>query len=364
MPPTFAHSYTKDQIFIPTDAAARVLHVVDPSDETISSALSEYLVSTRHLEHWVLIGGDSSTLLRFLPGAEPAGIISLPIGRRARLRALADAYNKVKPSRVHAHSFSAGAYVRLTPSIPADSIVYSPHCYEFERRDHRRAKRVLIATCEYLLAPRARTVAVCTAHEAQLAARLHRTAKIVHVPCVPRSDTLDPSALQSPATLGSVAVAVGPLSSQRDPAFFAAVAAAARSNITWIWIGDGEPRYKRLLEKAGVCVTGHRTYGNVLHLLRSADVYVHTAAWEGNCDTLLQAVAADLPIAARSIPALEALRLPGLASTPAALADRVHRLLTSPLDRRASAESARRAFRSHTAGTQAARLRELYESNR
>ncbi|MDN3026036.1 glycosyltransferase family 4 protein [Streptomyces sp. S.PB5] len=337
---------------------------MDSPDENISSALGEYLASTRHLEHWVLAGKRSGNSLRFPLGARPARIASLPDGRRARLRAIAGAYSRIKPHRVHAHSFGAGVYVRLALNIPTDSIVYSPHCYDFERQDRTAAARFLNAACEYLLAPRADAVAVSNPREGQLAARLHRTGKIIHVPHVPHISTLDAMDVPPFATTGPTAVAMGPLIPQRDPAFFARAVATARSDTTWIWIGDGEPRYRRLLEDAGVCVTGRLPRRNMTRLLQTADVYVHTAAWEGSYDTLLQAATADLPIVARSIPALEILRIPGLADTPETLADTVLRLLSSPVDRRIHHEGVRRAFRYHTRATQSARLREIYESAR
>jgi glycosyltransferase involved in cell wall biosynthesis len=98
----------------------------------------------------------------------------------------------------------------------------------------------------------------------------------------------------------------------------------------------------------------------MIRLLSTADVYVHTAAWEGSCDMLLEAAATGIPIAARSIPALQALRIPGLAQTPEILATTVMRLIKSPVDRRIQCESFRRAFRSNTRALQSERLYELY----
>lgn len=358
---TFAHPRTTHVPAPATGAPARILHVVESRARNAFSALGEYLSAARHLEHWVLVTEPCgpSGIPRGIRGAR---IAALPSGHRARLRAIGDAYAEIRPDRVHAHSFGAGVYVRLSPSIPTDAIVYSPHCYAFERQDLRATARIVALACEYLLAPRTDVVAVCTPREGQLAACLQPSGRIVHVPRVPHGNALDPADVPPPVAAGATAVAMGPLSPQRDPAFFARVAAAADSDTAWIWIGDGEPRYRRLLESAGICVTGRLPRRNALRLLRTADVYVHTAAWEGSHDTLLQAAVAGLPVVARSIPALRALRLPGLAPTPEILADTVLRLLDSPVDRRIHSEAARRAFRCHTRTTQAARLLALYGS--
>ncbi|MEV7003698.1 glycosyltransferase [Streptomyces sp. NPDC093982] len=153
---------------------------------------------------------------------------------------------------------------------------------------------------------------------------------------------------------------MGSLCPQRDPEFFARTVAAAGPGATWMWIGGGEPRYRRVLEDAGVWVSGNLPRKNMIRLLSTADVYVHTAAWEGSCDMLLEAAATGLPIAARSIPALQALKIPGLAQTPEILAETVMRLIKSPADQRIQCESFRHAFRSNTRATQSERLYELY----
>lgn len=347
-----------------TDDAARVLHVVASNDRSTAAALRDYVAATGHLEHWVLAGKDSLSSLTLPSGVRSIRIVSLPDGVRARLRAISETFTKVRPIRVHAHSFEAGAYVRLVRAVPTKSIVYSPHCYTFERRDISAGARALNAFVEYLLAPRAAAVAACSLRELHLAARLHRTGQLVHVPHVPSNSSFESTEAPPLGQAGRIVAAIGPLTAQRDPEFFVRTLAAADPGASWIWIGDGEPRYRRLLEDAGVCVTGHLPRKNMIRLLRTADVYVHTAAWEGSCDMLLEAAATGLPIAARSIPALRALRIAGLAQTPEALADTVMRMLRSPADRGIQCESFRRAFRINNRAIQSDRLCELYGRKR
>ena len=66
-------------------------------------------------------------------------------------------------------------------------------------------------------------------------------------------------------------------------------------------------------------MTGWLSRSQALGWLASADVYVHTAAWEGLPVSVLEAAALGLPIVARRIPALEPLRLPLLCDSPEAL---------------------------------------------
>jgi len=346
------------------DEAIRVLHVVASEDGSAASALRDYLSSTGHLEHWVLASQGSFSALHVPQRSGLIRVVPLPEGIRARIRSVAETFEKVRPHRVHAHSFDAGVYVRLSRAVPTSSIVYSPHCYRFERRDISVGARAFNVFAEFVLAPRATAVAACNLRELNLAARLNRTGQIVHVPHAPSHASLEPMDVPRVRRSEPLVAAMGNVCAQRDPDFFLRTLTAAGAGASWVWIGDGDPRYKKRLEEAGVCVTGHLPRRNMFRLLRSADVYVHTAAWEGSCDTLLEAAATGVPIAARSIPALQAMRITGLATTPETLADTVMRLLRSPMDRKIQSESFRRAFRGNNRATQSERLRELYGNKR
>ena len=89
--------------------------------------------------------------------------------------------------------------------------------------------------------------------------------------------------------------------------------------LKWIWIGGGEAADERALRETGAEVTGWLSRSQALGWLATADVYVHTAAWEGLPVSLLEAAALGLPIVARRIPALESLGLPLLCDSPEAL---------------------------------------------
>ncbi|RKN59986.1 glycosyltransferase [Streptomyces klenkii] len=352
----------------------RVLHVVESYGGGVAAALGSYLAAVPGVDHWLVVRSRPGCPVALPAQARVAGVLTLPDGHLARVRAVAAAYDRLSPQRVHAHSSLAGAYTRLTWNIPSQAIVYTPHCYAFERRDFPFFGRVACLLAESVLALRTGTVAACGPREAELALRLSRAQRVVHVPNVALA--LDPDVVSEggvrtgeagvapgvwefSSKVRPVAVAVGRVCRQKDPVFFARAAACVPDALQWVWVGDGGPA-RRVLQEAGVVVTGWLSRSEVFSLLRSADVYVHTAAWEGVPLSLLEAAAAGLPVAAREIPALAALCLPDLSITPWELATTAVALASEgPVRERHRAQLAY-ALRRHTPEVQAERLERVY----
>ena len=115
---------------------------------------------------------------------------------------------------------------------------------------------------------------------------------------------------------------LGRISPQKGPDFFRRAVELSQASalpLRWIWIGGGAAADERALREAGAEVTGWVSRSEALGWLATADVYVHTAAWEGFPVSLLEAAALGLPIVARRIPALESLGPPLLCDSPEAL---------------------------------------------
>ncbi|UUU21793.1 glycosyltransferase family 4 protein [Streptomyces sp. DSM 40750] len=335
----------------------RILHVTEAFGGGVAAAIGDYVSAAPDLEHWLLLSHRPDFPVSLPKGASPAGVFHLPDGYRARRRAIADVYDRLRPDRVHVHSSLAGAYCRQLLTIPTDDIVYTPHCYAFERQDTPSLVRAAYWVAERLLSLRTGVVAACSPREAQLATRMG-VSRVVHVPhiALPVSDAPLPSEGRRQRPL---AVTVGRLCPQKDPAFFARAAAAGPS-LDWVWIGEGDRDLRRLLEGAGVRVTGWLERPEIHRLLSEAAVYVHTAAWEGAPLALLEAVGAGLPVAARDIPALAALGLPDLTATPIALAELAGHLAVPGKFRDRHLALLAEALLEHTSAVQAARLRQAY----
>jgi glycosyltransferase involved in cell wall biosynthesis len=302
-------------------ADLRVLHVAEALSAGIATALEDYIRSTPQHTHlvlgyrrpWAQTGDELERLA--------ARVLPLPEGRLAQIRAVRRWVRELRPDLIHAHSTYAGVYVRGFVRAGGVSLVYTPHAYAFERRDVPAVIRSLYWLTEALLSLRGGCVAAVGTREAELAARLPGRQIVVDLPNVVRTVRPVPPATirEQPAGDELRLAMLGRISPQKGADFFrraVELSRAAALPIRWVWVGGGDSAHERQLREAGAEVTGWLSRSEALGWLAEADVYVHTAAWEGLPVSVLEAAALDLPIVGRRIPALEALAVPLLCDSP------------------------------------------------
>jgi glycosyltransferase involved in cell wall biosynthesis len=343
-----------------------VLHVVEALGSGIATALEDYVRSTPQHTHTVLgyrrrwaQTGDQLERLA-------ARVLPLPEGRLAQVRAVRHWLRVLDPDVVHAHSTYAGVYVRLFARQAGAAPVYTPHAYPFERRDVPAAVRSLYWLVEAGLSLGGGCVAAVGPHEAELAARLPGRQAIIQLPNVVRGLTPRPpgasgQAEAEPRSVLQLAM-VGRISPQKGWEFFAEAVRLSRGfglPLRWTWVGGGAPEQEAALRNAGARVTGWLPRQAALDRLAAADVYVHTAAWEGFPVSVLEAAALGLPIVARRIAALQALRVPRLYDTPVALVGAARSLLDRRV-RDALAGQSRLLVERHQPAAQRAALERAY----
>lgn len=261
---------------------------------------------------------DGFAEVRTLPGSLPARILAV----RREVRILA-------PDVVFAHSSWAGIYARALPSdVP---VVYQPHCYVFEDVSRPAPLRTAYRLVETALAPRSAVTVALTPHEAALA----RSTGAVDVEYVPNAATVSRPDGEGARAGARTVVMVGRISPQKDPALFAEIARrtlAVDPSIRFRWIGDGDADERRALTEAGVEVTGWVGDDDLVALLGSASLYVHSAAYEGFPLSILDAAALRVPTVVRAIAATAHTRLTSFDDAAGAV-DIIRRALDDPAER-------------------------------
>lgn len=331
-------------------AGMTVLHVAECFAAGVRTALLEYIASTPMVEHVVLAADRGEPLPSSCAGYRRIGMVD---GHLARIRQVRQLRRLLQPSIIHAHSSYAGVYARLgCGNVP---VVYTPHCFAFERRDLPVAARRTLWSVERSLVGRTVIVAACSRRESDLAQQLGETS--VCIPNVGRFvDPVNQDIINESSTDISRVVFMGRISPQKDPGFAVAtvqrIAALAGGRVGFEWIGDGPAADRARLEEAGVRVTGWLPAEEVAAELSSSSVYLHTAAWEGFPMAVLEASQLGLPIVARAIPALDGMPEEFLGEGPAAVAAIAAEMIGAPDAQGACAARWGEALAGNTRGRQ------------
>lgn len=283
----------------------RVLHVTESYGGGVAYAIARYIQNTPHVEHHVLAAvRDAADPGDHAVGASLSRLPAHPVRAIAAIRRTVAA---VRPDFVHAHSSIAGALCRVSMlNRPARPLVYTPHCYAFERTDVARPVRVFFRTAERVLAVNTGILAACSEREATLSRELgHST-----VCLVPNVSGLEPgrkAASGDPAP--PVVSAGGRLTAQKDPAFFLEAQqrlAPHLPQVRWRWVGGGDEAWAARLRESGIEVTGWLPPPEYAAKISESAVYLHTARWEGFPLAVLEAVQLGVPVLVRPINAFHA----------------------------------------------------------
>lgn len=187
-----------------------------------------------------------------------------------------------KPHAVFMHSSFAGFLGRIATLGLPGKYYYLPHCISFMRQDVSQVKKLAFACLEWIGATKSAVYVACSKSEAKKIREF-----IPFRECVIVENAVDTSKWLNSASWRSRnrrIITVGQIRMQKDPERFAKIASrvlSSHQNIEFVWVGDGDPGLRSMLEEAGVNVVGWKSPEEVRSLLVSSRYYLSTALWEG-----------------------------------------------------------------------------------
>lgn len=316
----------------------RVLHVVEAFGGGVAAAVRDYVRALPECEHHLVcrLRPEAGTLE---PGWADeftsihridAGHIAGHIGATRFVR---DTILRLQPDVVHAHSSYAGVWARAASKRTANvRYVYTPHAWAFDREDKSAGERRAYRAVERLLSSRTDVLAGCSRAENLEARKWSARIRTVYVPNVapePHEEVAGVPIQPWTDPRGPLLVGSGRLTLQKDPVWFAEAVTALRASghaVRALWVGGGDDRLQAGLERQGIEVTGWVGPSTVLRRLAAADLYLHTARWEGFPITVLEAARLGRPMAVRAIRAFDGIGMPLVLQEPEDLVRNWHRL--------------------------------------
>lgn len=216
---------------------------------------------------------------------------------------------KIRPDYVHLHSSIAGFVGRMS-GIPSSRVLYSPHGYAFQRKDISRLLRSVFFAAEYFLTKISRKSKIVVCGPGEYAAAKKITSRIFQLYNFSNLDT-DKVWVQSERVEKIVCMS-GRICRQKDPLFFIKIMELLklRTDLRFVWLGDGDDLLKRKLEAVGVEVTGWVDKESIIEYIINADVFLYTSEWDGLPLSLLEASKLMIPLVVRETEATSF--IPGL----------------------------------------------------
>lgn len=290
-----------------------VIHVTESYGGGVASAIRDYCRNYPEAKHHLIYAARADAPLDRSLMRDFTEVIEMGPGHFSRITRIREHIQQYPQATIHAHSSFGGAYARLAIRKSARRpIVYTPHCYGFERRDVSALRRGTFWLAEWMLAFNTTTFAACSKREQALSKWPLAGSRSVLLNNVPAGDI---QASTSPVIRSKElkVVGAGRLSAQKDPGYFLDCIEFLRGNgyaVDPVWIGGGDPEMEAMLHEADIPTTGWLSRDETLKCMSEMDVYIHTAQWEGFPIAVLEAALAGVAIVVRDIPAFEGVEMP------------------------------------------------------
>lgn len=217
-------------------------------------------------------------------------------------RALKAVLSRAAPDVLHCHSSIAGFLGRMAAFSGRWPVIYSPRGYSFLRVNISPFNKAACVAMEWIAARGNSITVACGEQEYGFAARFAPREKCFFIPNALDLAAIDACACAAPEKRPGeplLAGTCGRLSLARNYDYFSRVAGLV-DGARWLWLGA--PEDTDLLPRS-VARSGWLDREQALTGMAGLDIYVHTSAWDGLSNTLLEAMALAKPVVATDIPA-------------------------------------------------------------
>lgn len=349
----------------------RILHVTDAASSGVLAAVTSFAraqaaVPGTDVTFAYVPRADSPSLETIREMATPAVRVQrLTASSRLAVPVLAARLPLLLAGRdhdvIHVHSSRAGLLGRLAGLVTGrrGRVVYSPHCFAFDRTDGSAGQIAVFRGLEQLGALAGPRLVLCSGSEERLA---RRTLPGVRTAVLRNSvDTAALAAIPAPASTPSRplrVVHVGRIAAQKRPGEFGRIASrwhaaraaspASRPEVEFRWIGEGD----RTALPPEVSVSGWLEPSRLREELAAADILLFTSAGEGMPLSVIEAQAMGIPVVSHAVTGVTDVVRDGetglLAESTDDLEAALVRLASDPAERErlgaAAAEHARAGF--------------------
>jgi glycosyltransferase involved in cell wall biosynthesis len=296
-------------------------------------------------EHDVIVGAHGGAFVR--EAAERSGVefvhlehLRRPISPWRDLRGFAELYRllrRERPDLLHASSSKAGVIGRLAAVAARVPVrIFTVHGWAFSA--HSGAASAVYRWAERL-AEQATTATICVSQRERADGLLARTCRAERTVVIPNAVDVDAYPQAPLERAVPRLISVGRLAAPKDwTTLLSAVASLdPQAFVELVIVGDGPDR-ERVQEELAARSLDRRVrllgeHDDVPHLLADADVFVLASRSEGLPLSVIEAMAAGLPVVASDVGGLRELVRDGATGTlvppgdPAALADALRLLL-------------------------------------
>ncbi len=295
-----------------------IAHVIEPMEHGVfiwvvdmANRLVEdgYRVTVLHSirketpENWRELFDDRVELIH----VQMTRSISLVQDSRALIK-LTRELHRIKPDIIHTHSSKGGFLARVSGFLlrKNNRLLYTSHAIHYPLIK-QPVKRMVYKVLEHVGYWLGGTIVACGKEEYDIILKeitFGNTKRLIRI-----SNGIDLKQITpkdySTRNKKIIVGVVGRISLQKAPWVFANIARdvlARRDDVGFTWIGGGEDDDVKMLQDAGVSVTGMLDRDEVLERLTSLDIFLQTSAYEGLSLALLEAQAAGIPAVVTKIP--------------------------------------------------------------